>query len=285
MFLQDVIANLNSYWASKGCIIDQPYDMEMGAGTFHPSTFLRALGKKPWKVAFVQPCRRPTDGRYAENPMRTQRYFQYQVLIKPSPENSQEIYIDSLRALGIDPKKHDIRFVEDNWESPTLGAWGVGWEVWLDGMEITQYTYFQQVGGIPVDKVSLEITYGLERIAMYLQKTDNFFNIDWNEHIKYGEAFIENEKQFSSYNFELADTEKLFRFYEMYREEFDECLNNNLVLPAYDYLMKCSHTFNLLDARNAISVMQRQTYIKSIRNMAKNVASEYLKMKEDDYEE
>ncbi|MGC9384017.1 MAG: glycine--tRNA ligase subunit alpha, partial [Kosmotogaceae bacterium] len=177
MFLQDVIANLNAYWASKGCIIDQPYDMEMGAGTFHPSTFLRSLGKEPWRVAFVQPCRRPTDGRYAENPMRTQRYFQYQVLIKPSPENSQEIYLDSLKALGINPKKHDIRFVEDNWESPTLGAWGVGWEVWLDGMEITQYTYFQQVGGIPVDRVSLEITYGLERIAMYLQKTDNFFDV------------------------------------------------------------------------------------------------------------
>ncbi|MFO7882776.1 MAG: glycine--tRNA ligase subunit alpha [Kosmotogaceae bacterium] len=285
MFLQDVIANLNTYWASKGCIIDQPYDMEMGAGTFHPSTFLRSLGNEPWRVAFVQPCRRPTDGRYAENPMRTQKYFQYQVLIKPSPENSQKIYLDSLKALGIDPKKHDIRFVEDNWESPTLGAWGVGWEVWLDGMEITQYTYFQQVGGIPVDKVSLEITYGLERIAMYLQKTDNFFDTDWNEHVKYGDVFVENEKQFSSYNFEYADTEKLFKLYEMYMDEFNTCLNKKLFLPAYDYLMKCSHTFNLLDARNAISVMQRQSYIKSIRGMARKVASEYRKMKEDDYEE
>ncbi|MEA2067046.1 MAG: glycine--tRNA ligase subunit alpha [Thermotogota bacterium] len=284
MFLQDVIANLNAYWASKGCIIDQPYDMEIGAGTFHPSTFLRSLGKEPWRVAFVQPCRRPTDGRYAENPMRTQRYFQYQVLIKPSPENSQEIYLDSLKALGINPKKHDIRFVEDNWESPTLGAWGVGWEVWLDGMEITQYTYFQQVGGIPVDKVSLEITYGLERIAMYLQKTDNFFDVDWNEHIKYGDVFIENERQFSSYNFEFADTKKLFKLYEMFKDEFNICLNKKLILPAYDYLMKCSHAFNLLDARNAISVMQRQTYIKSIRDMAKSVASEYQKMKEDEYE-
>ncbi|TYB84157.1 MAG: glycine--tRNA ligase subunit alpha [Kosmotoga sp.] len=285
MFLQDVIANLNTYWTSKGCIIDQPYDMEMGAGTFHPSTFLRSLGEKPWRVAFVQPCRRPTDGRYAENPMRTQRYFQYQVLIKPSPKNSQEIYLDSLKALGIEPKKHDIRFVEDNWESPTLGAWGVGWEVWLDGMEITQYTYFQQVGGIPVDKVSLEITYGLERIAMYLQKTDNFFDIDWNEHTKYGDVFVENERQYSAYNFEFADTKKLFKLYEMYREEFNICLSKSLVLPAYDYLMKCSHTFNLLDARNAISVMQRQTYIKSIRDMARSVASEYRNMKEDDYEE
>ncbi|SSC11629.1 glycine tRNA synthetase, alpha subunit [Mesotoga infera] len=276
MYLQNVIANLNNYWSSMGCIIDQPYDVEMGAGTFHPSTFLRSLGKKPWKVAFIQPSRRPTDGRYGENPMRVQRYFQYQVIIKPNPENSQELYLGSLQALGINPVEHDIRFVEDNWESPTLGAWGVGWEVWLDGMEVTQFTYFQQIGGIDVDLVSLEITYGLERITMYLQKKDNIFDIDWNGEFKYGDVFLENEKEFSAYNFDVADTAKLFDFYRMYRDEFDLCLKSGLIRPSYDYMIKCSHAFNLLDARNAISVSQRQSYIKSIREMARSVAQAYV---------
>ena len=276
MYLQNVIANLNNYWSSMGCIIDQPYDVEMGAGTFHPSTFLRSLGKKPWKVAFIQPSRRPTDGRYGENPMRVQRYFHYQVIIKPNPENSQELYLGSLEALGINPVEHDIRFVEDNWESPTLGAWGVGWEVWLDGMEVTQFTYFQQVGGIDVDLVSLEITYGLERITMYLQKKENIFDIDWNGEFKYGDVFLENEKEFSAYNFDVADTAKLFEFYRMYRDEFDLCMKNGLIRPSYDYMIKCSHAFNLLDARNAISVSQRQSYIKSIREMARSVAQAYV---------
>jgi len=276
MYLQNVIANLNNYWSSMGCIIDQPYDVEMGAGTFHPSTFLRSLGKKPWKVAFIQPSRRPTDGRYGENPMRVQRYFQYQVIIKPNPENSQELYLGSLEALGINPVEHDIRFVEDNWESPTLGAWGVGWEVWLDGMEVTQFTYFQQIGGIDVDLVSLEITYGLERITMYLQKKENIFDIDWNGEFKYGDVFLENEKEFSAYNFDVADTTKLFDFYRMYRDEFDLCMKMGLIRPSYDYMIKCSHTFNLLDARNAISVSQRQSYIKSIREMARSVAQAYV---------
>jgi glycyl-tRNA synthetase alpha chain len=276
MYLQNVIANLNNYWSSMGCIIDQPYDVEMGAGTFHPSTFLRSLGKKPWKVAFIQPSRRPTDGRYGENPMRVQRYFQYQVIIKPNPENSQELYLGSLEALGINPVEHDIRFVEDNWESPTLGAWGVGWEVWLDGMEVTQFTYFQQIGGIDVDLVSLEITYGLERITMYLQKKENIFDIDWNGEFKYGDVFLENEKEFSTYNFDVADTAKLFDFYRMYRDEFDLCMKMGLIRPSYDYMIKCSHAFNLLDARNAISVSQRQSYIKSIREMARSVAQAYV---------
>jgi len=260
----------------QGCIIDQPYDLEMGAGTFHPSTFLRSLGRKPWKVAFIQPSRRPTDGRYGENPMRVQRYFQYQVIIKPNPENSQELYLGSLEALGINPVEHDIRFVEDNWESPTLGAWGVGWEVWLDGMEVSQFTYFQQVGGIDVDLVSLEITYGLERITMYLQKKANIFDIDWNGEFKYGDVFLENEKEFSAYNFDVANTSRLFDLYRFYREEFDQCMKSGLVRPSYDYMIKCSHAFNLLDARNAISVSQRQSYIKSIREMAKAVAEAYV---------
>lgn len=284
MYLQDVIGKLNSYWSMQGCIIDQPYDLEMGAGTFHPSTFLRSLGKKPWKVAFIQPSRRPTDGRYGENPMRVQRYFQYQVIIKPNPEDSQELYLGSLEALGINPEEHDIRFVEDNWESPTLGAWGVGWEVWLDGMEVSQFTYFQQVGGIDVDLVSLEITYGLERITMYLQKKANIFDIDWNGEFKYGDVFLENEKEFSAYNFDVAESSRLFELYRLYREEFELCLNSGLVRPSYDYMIKCSHVFNLLDARNAISVSQRQSYIKSIREMAKAVAETYV-AKESDSDE
>ncbi len=272
MYLQDVIANLQKFWASKGCFIDQPYDMEMGAGTFHPSTFFGVLREGNWKVAFVQPSRRPTDGRYGENPNRMQRYFQFQVIIKPSPDNSQELYIESLKALGIDPKEHDIRFVEDNWESPTLGAWGVGWEVWLDGMEITQFTYFQQVGGITLEEIPLEITYGVERIAMFLQGVENVFEVKWNENITYGEVFLENEKQQSVYNFEKADTDMLFKHFEDHYNEFKNLLKDGLYLPAYEQIIKASHVFNLLDARNAISVTQRQEYIGRIRNMSKAVA-------------
>ena len=280
MYLQDVIMELQKFWASKGCFIDQPYDIEVGAGTFHPSTFFGSLRRGPWRVAYVQPSRRPTDGRYGENPNRLQRYFQFQVIIKPSPENSQEIYIESLKALGIDPKVHDIRFVEDNWESPTLGAWGVGWEVWLDGMEITQFTYFQQIGGITLEEIPLEITYGLERIAMFLQGVENVFQVRWNENITYGEVFLENEKQHSVYNFEKADLEMLFSHFEDYRREFDRLISEGLFLPAYDYLIKSSHVFNLLDARNAISVTQRQEYIARIRAMAKRVARIFKRREE-----
>lgn len=276
MYLQDLIARLNDYWAKQGCVIDQPYDMEVGAGTFHPSTFFRVLGDEPWRVAFVQPCRRPTDGRYGENPYRMQRYFQYQVIVKPSPRESQQLFIDSLVHLGIDPKIHELRFVEDNWESPTLGAWGVGWEVWLDGMEITQFTYFQQMAGFDLPSVPLEITYGLERIAMFLQNVENLFEVRWNEHITYGEVFRENEYQFSVYNFEVADTQMLFDLFDKYYRECERLLERDLYLPAYDFVMKCSHTFNLLDARNAISQVQRQSFIGKIRRLAKRCAEVYL---------
>ncbi|QTA38396.1 glycine--tRNA ligase subunit alpha [Thermosipho ferrireducens] len=277
MYLQDLIKKLDEFWSSKGCFIDLPYDMEMGAGTFHVSTFFGTLRKRPWKVAFVQPSRRPTDGRYGENPNRMQRFLQYQVIIKPHPEDSQKLYLESLEVLGINPGEHDIRFVEDNWESPTLGAWGIGWEVWLDGMEITQFTYFQQVGGISLKEIPLEITYGLERIAMYLQGVDNVFEVMWNQDVKYGELFLENERQFSIYNFEKADTKKLFQLYDIYREEFEELINHELIFPAYEHLVKCSHIFNLLDARNAISVTQRQSYIKDIRSMATRCAKKFVK--------
>ncbi|HOJ88135.1 MAG TPA: glycine--tRNA ligase subunit alpha [Pseudothermotoga sp.] len=276
MYLQEVIERLNSYWANAGCMIDQPYDMEVGAGTFHPATFFGSLRDTEWKVAFVQPSRRPADGRYGENPNRLQRYFQYQVIIKPSPEDSQKLYLDSLRALKIDLSEHDVRFIEDNWESPTLGAWGVGWEVWLDGMEITQFTYFQQIGGIPLKSIPLEITYGVERIAMYLQGKNNIFDVMWNEKISYGKIYLENEKQFSKYNFELSNPQKLFTLYEIYSSEFESQINAGNYLVAYDYMIKCSHTFNLLDARNAISVAQRQQYIRSIRSMAKRCAEVFL---------
>ncbi len=272
MYLQDVIFKLQEFWSKNGCFIDQPYDMEMGAGTFHPSTFFGVLRNGPWRVAFVQPSRRPTDGRYGENPNRLQRYFQFQVIIKPSPKDSQDLYIKSLEYLGINPKEHDIRFVEDNWESPTLGAWGVGWEVWLDGMEITQFTYFQQVGGIPLKEIPLEITYGIERIAMFLQEVDNVFDIKWNENLKYGEVFLENERQQSIYNFEEADVETLFRHFEDHYREFEKLAKKELYLPAYEKIIKASHVFNLLDARNAISVSQRQEYIRRIRSMSKRVA-------------
>lgn len=278
MYLQDVIETLNQFWAAQGCFIDQPYDVEMGAGTFHTSTFFGVLRSRPWNVAFVQPSRRPTDGRYGENPNRMQRYFQYQVIMKPHPLNSQEVYLDSLRALGIKPEEHDIRFVEDNWESPTLGAWGIGWEVWLDGMEITQFTYFQQVGGVTLKEIPLEITYGLERIAMYLQGVDNVFDVMWSRDVRYGELYKENERQFSIYNFEMANPERLFKLYELSREEFEDLITQGLILPAYDQLLKCSHTFNLLDARNAISVAQRQTFIRDIRSMASRCAKKFLEL-------
>ncbi|ABQ46728.1 MULTISPECIES: glycine--tRNA ligase subunit alpha [Thermotoga] len=278
MYLQDVIMKLNDFWASKGCLLEQPYDMEVGAGTFHPATFFGSLRKGLWKVAYVQPSRRPTDGRYGENPNRLQRYFQYQVIIKPSPENSQELYLESLEYLGINLKEHDIRFVEDNWESPTLGAWGVGWEVWLDGMEITQFTYFQQIGGISLKDIPLEITYGLERIAMYLQGVDNVYEVQWNENVKYGDVFLENEREFSVFNFEEANVGLLFRHFDEYEKEFYRLVEKNLYLPAYDYVLKCSHTFNLLDARGAISVSQRQTYVKRIQAMARKVARVFLEV-------
>jgi len=273
---QELIFALEQYWAKQGCIIQQPYDIEVGAGTFNPATFLRALGPEPWNVAYVEPSRRPTDGRYGENPNRLQHYYQYQVLMKPSPLNIQELYLDSLKSFGIDPLDHDIRFVEDDWEAPTVGAWGLGWEVWLDGMEITQFTYFQQIGGISLKEIPLEITYGVERIAMYLQNVDNVYDVMWNEDVKYGELFKENERQFSIYNFEVANTDTLFKLYDMYKQEFNSLIEKGLIFPAYEQLLKCSHTFNLLDARNAISVAQRQTYIRDIRTMASKCAKQFI---------
>ncbi len=284
MYLQDVIKSLDEFWSKQGCFIEQPYDMEMGAGTFHTSTFFGVLRKRPWKVAFVQPSRRPTDGRYGENPNRMQRFYQYQVIIKPHPERSQDVYLESLNALGIDPEEHDIRFVEDNWESPTLGAWGVGWEVWLDGMEITQFTYFQQIGGISLKEIPLEITYGVERIAMYLQGVDNVYDVMWNESVRYGELFKENERQFSIYNFEVANTDVLFKLYDIYRQEFNNLIEKGLIFPAYEQLLKCSHTFNLLDARNVISVAQRQTYIRDIRTTASKCAKQFIEVESGDTE-
>lgn len=280
---QDMIMKLQSYWGNQGCVIIQPYDIEVGAGTFHTATTLRCLGPKTWKCAYVQPCRRPTDGRYGENPNRMQHYYQYQVIIKPSPDNVQDLYLDSLRALGIDPKKHDIRFVEDNWESPTLGAWGLGWEVWLDGMEITQFTYFQQVGGFECKPVTAEITYGLERIAMYMQGVDSVYDLVWSEDkdtgkvFTYGDVFLENEKEFSEYNFEVADTNFLFDVFNKYEKECLSILKFNLPLPAYDYVLKCSHVFNLLDARGVISVTERMSYILRIRTIAKKCCDTYIR--------
>lgn len=276
MLIQDLIIKLHQFWAEQDCIIEEPYDMEMGAGTYSPSTFFGALSNDEVKVGYVQPCRRPTDGRYGENPNRMQRFYQYQVIIKPSPENIQDIYIDSLKALGIKPEEHDIRFVEDNWESPTLGAWGVGWEVWLDGMEITQFTYFQQMGGIPLDEITVEITYGIERIAMYLQGIENVYDTKWNETTKYGLLYKENERQFSIYNFDEADIKMYESLYNLYKSEFERLIEKNLYLPAFDFLTKTAHSFNMLDARNAISVSERQKYILDIRNMSRNVAKKYV---------
>ncbi|MFN3599202.1 MAG: glycine--tRNA ligase subunit alpha [Aquificaceae bacterium] len=276
MYFQDIIITLHKFWAEKGCAIWQPYDIETGAGTMNPATFLKVLGKKPWNVAYVEPSRRPKDGRYGENPNRLQHYFQFQVILKPAPENPQEIYLESLKVLGIDPTEHDIRFVEDDWESPTLGAWGLGWEVWLDGMEITQFTYFQQAGGLDLEEISVEITYGLERIAMYLQDVDSVFDIKWNQWLTYGDVFKVSEYQWSLYNFEKSDPQMLFEIYEMYEREIKRLLDENLVLPAYDYLLKCSHTFNLLDARGVISVQERARYIRRMNTLAQRIAKLYL---------
>ncbi len=280
MKFQDLILALQNYWASRGCLIQQPYDMEKGAGTFNPATFLRVLGPEPWNVAYVEPSRRPTDGRYGENPNRLQHYYQFQVIMKPSPVNIQDLYLDSLKSFGIDPGRHDIRFVEDDWESPTLGAWGLGWEVWLDGMEITQFTYFQQAGGIDLKPVSVEITYGIERIAMYLQGVDNVYDLEWVEGIKYGDVHHQTEVEFSTYNFEEADVEMLSRLFEMHEKECIRVIERQLVFPAYDYVLKASHAFNLLDARGAISVTERAGYIGRVRNLARLCAEGYVAQRE-----
>ncbi|MDB9496678.1 glycine--tRNA ligase subunit alpha [Spirulina subsalsa CS-330] len=277
---QSVIATLNQFWSDRGCLIAQPYDTEKGAGTMSHHTFLRAIGPEPWSVAYVEPCRRPTDGRYGENPNRYQHYYQYQVLIKPSPDNIQDVYLKSLQALGIHPEDHDIRFVEDNWESPTLGAWGVGWEVWLDGMEITQFTYFQQCGGIDCRPVSIEITYGLERLAMYLQDVDAIAKIQWNDTLSYGDIHLQGEVEQCTYNFEASDSDRLFQLFALYEQEATQLIERGLVLPSHDYVLKCSHTFNLLDARGVISVTERTRYIGRIRNLARQVAQLYYQQRE-----
>ena len=276
MTVQDLIDALRRYWANQGCVLVEPYDMEMGAGTFHPATFLAVLGPDPWNAAYVQPCRRPTDGRYGQNPIRRQQYFQFQVIMKPSPDDIQALYLRSLEAIGIDLKQHDVRFVEDDWESPTLGAWGLGWEVWLDATEVTQFTYFQQAGGIDLKPVSAEITYGLERIAMYLQDVESIYALKWNEHISYGEIFLREEVENSHYNFEDADIPMLLKLFEMYEKESERMLEKRRALPAYDFCLKCSHTFNLLDARGAIGVDERTQYIHRVRALAQASARGYL---------
>jgi glycyl-tRNA synthetase alpha chain len=281
MYFQDIIKELNNYWASKGCVVLQPYDMEVGAGTFHPATLLRALGPEPWKASYVQPSRRPTDGRYGENPNRLQHYYQYQVVIKPSPREIQEMYLESLKRFGLNLLEHDIRFVEDDWESPTLGAWGLGWEVWLDGMEITQFTYFQQAGSIDLKPITVEITYGLERIAMYLQKVDSVYDIEWNNQVTYGQIFHQAEKEFSAFNFEEANVKDLVQAFDNYERDALQLVEKGLILPGYDYCLKCSHTFNLLDARKAISVAERTRYIGRIRNIARKVAQHYLEQRQE----
>ena len=280
MDLQTIILRLQSYWAEQGCLIWQPYDIEKGAGTMNPATFLRALGPEPWAVAYVEPSRRPADGRYGENPNRLYQHLQYQVLIKPAPARIQDLYLESLASLGLVPQEHDIRFVEDNWESPTLGAWGLGWEVWLDGMEITQFTYFQQVGGIDVEKVPVELTYGLERIAVYIQDRDSVFDLDWAGQIRYGDLFQRAEWEHSAYSFEHADTGLLFQLFDLYEAEAERTLKTGLVLPAYDYILKCSHTFNLLEARGAISVTERTGYIGRVRHLSRECARAYLRQRE-----
>ena len=280
MNFQNLILNLQTFWADRGCVILQPYDLEKGAGTFHPGTFLRCLGETPWSAAYVEPCRRPTDGRYGENPNRLQHYYQFQVVIKPSIENIQDLYLESLNHLGIDTKKHDITFVEDDWESPTLGAWGLGWEVWLDGMEITQFTYFQQAGGYDLNPVTVEITYGTERIAMYLQEVDSVYELQWSDKVKYSDIHHRTEYEFSKYNFEFANIEMLKDFFVKSKKECKNLIKNNLPLPAYDYCLKCSHFFNLLDARGSISVTERARYILEIRELAKESASLYMKIYE-----
>ena len=280
MYFQEIIQELNRYWAEQGCVIQQPYDMEVGAGTFHPATLLRSLGPEPWQAAYVQPSRRPTDGRYGENPNRLQHYYQYQVVNKPSPGNIQDLYLHSLQRFGLDLLDHDIRFVEDDWESPTLGASGLGWEVWLDGMEITQFTYFQQAGSQELSPITVEITYGLERIAMYLQGVESVYQIAWNKNVTYGQIFHQAEVEFSTFNFEHANVSALLSFFDTYESEALRLLNLGLLLPAYDYCLKCSHTFNLLDARKAISVSERTRYIGRIRNIARQVAVTYTAQRE-----
>ena len=276
MYFQEVILALQKFWARKGCTLIQPYDIEVGAGTFHTATLLKVLGPEPWNAAYVQPSRRPTDGRYGENPNRLQHYYQFQVILKPSPFDVQKQYLQSLKVLGIDSLDHDIRFVEDDWESPTLGASGLGWEVWLDGMEITQFTYFQLAGSIELSPVSVELTYGLERIAMYLQGVDSVFDLKWNDNITYGDIYHQQEVEQSTYNFEKADVDMLLDLFNKYENEAMQMINRPLILPAYEYCLKCSHTFNLLDARGAISVTERTGYIARIRNLARACAEAYL---------
>jgi glycyl-tRNA synthetase alpha chain len=274
---QQIILKLHNYWSDRGCVILQPYDMEMGAGTFHPATTLRALGPDPWNAAFVQACRRPTDGRYGENPNRLQHYYQYQVVLKPSPPDIQQLYLDSLVAIGIDPMLHDIRFVEDDWESPTLGAWGLGWEVWCDGMEVTQFTYFQQMGGFDCKPVAGELTYGLERLAMYIQNVDSVYDLDFNGNgVSYGDIFLDNEKQMSAWNFEVADTETLFDLFNKAVGECENCLEAKLPIPAYEQAIKASHVFNLLQARGVISVQERASYMGRVRDLAKGSCEAHM---------
>jgi len=284
MTFQQFIKQLDTYWSGQGCVLVQPLDLEVGAGTFHPATFLRSIGPEPWNAAYVQPCRRPTDGRYGENPNRLQHYYQYQVVMKPAPDNIQELYLGSLDAIGVDPKIHDIRFVEDNWESPTLGAWGLGWEVWLNGMEVTQFTYFQQAGGLECRPVLGEITYGTERLAMYLQGVDSVYDLVWTDvggrTVTYGEVFLQNEIEQSHYNFEEADVPSLFGWFDNCEREAQKLVEKNLPLPAYEQVLKASHTFNLLDARRAISVTERQSYILRVRNLARGVAECYYARRE-----
>ena len=278
---QDIILRLQQYWGEQGCVIMQPYDSEVGAGTFHTATTLRSLGPAEWRTCYAQPCRRPADGRYGENPNRGQFYYQFQVLVKPSPDNIQDLYLGSLEAIGIDISAHDVRFVEDDWESPTLGAWGLGWEIWIDGMEVTQFTYFQQVGGFECDPVPAEITYGLERLAMYIQGVDSVYDLVWSRAadgsvFTYGDVFLENEREFSAYNFEVADTDLLFGEFDRYEKECLRTLEAGLPLPAYDYVLKCSHAFNLLDARGVISATERMGYILRVRTIAKACCKAYL---------
>ncbi|MEK6535866.1 MAG: glycine--tRNA ligase subunit alpha [Actinomycetota bacterium] len=282
---QNIILTLQNYWASQGCVIMQPYHTEVGAGTFNPATFLRCLDDKPWRAAYVEPSIRPSDGRYGENPYRLSHYYQFQVLLKPAPGEVQDLYLKSLAELGVDLAAHDIRFVEDDWEGPTLGAWGLGWEVWIDGMEATQFTYFQQVGGIDLNPVSVELTYGLERIAMYLQKKNSVYDLIWTGDVTYGDVYRKNEAQWSSYNFEIADTDLLFSQFTDFEQECERCLASGLPLPGYDYVLKCSHTFNLLDSRGVISVTDRTGYIARVRNLARRCAEMYLKQQEIGEEE
>ncbi|MDR3264383.1 MAG: glycine--tRNA ligase subunit alpha [Synergistaceae bacterium] len=281
MNFQDIYFRLERFWAEQGCVVQQPYDVELGAGTMNPATALRVLGPEPWRVAYVEPSRRPTDGRYGENPNRLQHYYQYQVIIKPAPSNILDLYIRSLVALGIDPAEHDIRFVEDDWENPTIGAWGLGWEVWLDGMEITQFTYFQQVGGVDMDLVPAEITYGLERIAMYVQGLENVYDLNWGGKVSYGDVHLKSEIEYSHYNFEIADTAMLFQLFTLYEAEAGRILDAGFVQPAWDYVLKCSHSFNLLDARNAISVTERTGYIGRIRALASRCCEGYVNMRRE----